>query len=128
MSGSACPRRTVRISDEKGGDIGLVNRFNQTNRIERSKSHPSDLILRRPPTEVGLARLRQREVSKSATADFDGRPSRRMAAGTISPVAVLRDARKSALLSTAADGGARYDPYHGNAVLATETIHPHRPR
>src|SRR5260370_17857107 len=48
--------------------------------------------LRRPPTEVGLARLRQPKVSKSATADFDGRPSRRMATGTASPVAVLRDA------------------------------------
>src|SRR5260370_40343773 len=48
--------------------------------------------LRRPPTEVGLARLRQPKVSKSATADFDGRPSRRMATGRASPVAVLRDA------------------------------------
>src|SRR6266436_5024531 len=35
------------------------------------------LILRRPRAEVGLARLRQCKVSKSATADFDARPSRR---------------------------------------------------
>src|SRR6266436_9794870 len=32
------------------------------------------------------------------------RPSRRMAAGTISPVAVLRDARKSALLRMRSEG------------------------
>src|SRR6266436_10044654 len=50
------------------------------------------LILRRPPTEVGLARLRQPKVSKSATADFDRRPSRRMATGTAEPRAILRDA------------------------------------
>src|SRR5260370_7872274 len=50
------------------------------------------LILRRPPTEIGLARLRQPKASKSATADFDWRPSRRMAAGTAEHVAILRDA------------------------------------
>jgi len=73
--------------------------IHETNRIERPNSlrpHPEEAAL----TEVGLARLRQRKVSKSATADFDARPSRRMATGTISLAAVLRDARKSALLRT----------------------------
>src|SRR5260370_34048530 len=31
-------------------------------------------------------------MSKSPTADFDGRPSRRMATGIVEPVAILRDA------------------------------------
>ena len=52
---------------------GLVDRFHETNRIEWMELKPTDLILRR------------REA-----------PSRRMAAGTISLVAVLRDARKRA--------------------------------
>ena len=51
----------------------LVDRFHETNRIEWMELKPTDLILRR------------REA-----------PSRRMAAGTISLVAVLRDARKRA--------------------------------
>src|SRR5216683_4500002 len=51
------------------------------------------------------------------------RPSRRMTAGTISPVAVLRDARilrqalRSALLRTRLMEDSRYDSYHGNADL-----------
>src|SRR6266436_2555226 len=49
------------------------------------------IILRRPPTEVGPARLRQPKVSKSATAEFDGRPSRRMAASPCR-ASILRDA------------------------------------
>jgi hypothetical protein len=56
------------------------------------------------------------KVSKSATADFDARPSRRMAAGTISPVAVLRDARKSALLTTRLTGGI-------DMIRTLETLH-----
>jgi hypothetical protein len=66
------------------------------NRIQTLGPHPEEAAL----TELGLARLRQLKVSKSATADFDARPSRRMATGTISLAAVLRDARKSALLRT----------------------------
>ena len=64
--------------------------------------HPlSDLILRRPRSpKSGLPDFGNVKVSKSATADFDARPSRRMAAGTTSLVAVLRDARESALLRT----------------------------
>jgi hypothetical protein len=50
--------------------------------------HPEEAAL----TEVGLARLRQLKVSKSATADFDARPSRRMAARAAVPTAILRDA------------------------------------
>src|SRR6266446_265994 len=53
----------------------LVDRFHETNRIGRMELKPTDLILRR------------REA-----------PSRRMAASSVSLVAVLRDARKSALL------------------------------
>src|SRR5207245_432947 len=49
------------------------------------------------------------------------RPSRRMAAGTISLVAVLRDARilRQAQERAPQDEayGCRYDSYHGNAVL-----------
>jgi hypothetical protein len=52
----------------------LVDRFHETNRIGLMELKPTDLILRR------------REA-----------PSRRMAAGSVSLVAVLRDARKSAL-------------------------------
>src|SRR5260370_5383458 len=55
----------------------LVDRFHETNRIRWMELKPTDLILRR------------REA-----------PSRRMAAGSVSLVAVLRDARKSALLRT----------------------------
>jgi hypothetical protein len=43
-------------------------------------------------------------------------PSRRMAAGSVSLVAVLRDARKSALLKTRLFM-RRYDSNLGNAVL-----------
>jgi hypothetical protein len=55
----------------------LADRFHETNRFGRMELKPTDLILRR------------REA-----------PSRRMAAGSVSLVAVLRDARKSALLRT----------------------------
>jgi hypothetical protein len=55
----------------------LFDRFHETNRIRHMELKPTDLILRR------------REA-----------PSRRMAAGSVSLVAVLRDARKSALLRT----------------------------
>src|SRR5258708_6848755 len=55
-------------------------------------------------------------MSKSATADFDGRPSRRMATGTAEPVAILRDAplRSGAsqdevrLFNTLAHGQSRF--------------------
>ncbi|MGA6967180.1 MAG: hypothetical protein WBZ51_26650, partial [Xanthobacteraceae bacterium] len=65
---------------ELGNDLGhlLVDRFHETNRIEWMELKPTDLILR------SSARLVAR------------RASRRMAAGTISLVAVLRDARKRA--------------------------------
>jgi hypothetical protein len=55
----------------------VVDRFRETNGIGRMELKPTDLILRR------------REA-----------PSRRMAAGSVSLVAVLRDARESALLRT----------------------------
>ena len=64
-------------ADRNVKSTALVDRFHETNRIGRMELKPTDLILRR------------REA-----------PSRRMAAGTISLVAVLRDARKSALLRT----------------------------
>ena len=57
----------------------LVARFHETDHIEQSNQ-----TLGPHPEEAALF----------------ARPSRRMAAGTISPVAVLRDARKSALLRT----------------------------
>src|SRR5258707_654198 len=47
------------------------------------------------------------------------RPSRRMATGTISLEAVLRDARKSALLRTRLLDDIDYDSNHGNAALAS---------
>jgi hypothetical protein len=56
----------------------------KTNRIKRSKSNDRNQTLGPHPEEAALF----------------ARPSRRMAAGTISLVAVLRDARKSALLRT----------------------------
>jgi hypothetical protein len=55
----------------------VSDRFHETHRIGLMELKPTDLILRR------------REA-----------PSRRMAAGSVSLVAVLRDARKSALLRT----------------------------
>src|SRR5947208_13395249 len=74
----------VRVPDERPGAWpggakirDLVDRFHETNRIGRMELKPTDLILRR------------REA-----------PSRRMAAGSVSLAAVLRDARKSALLRT----------------------------
>src|ERR1700694_5895605 len=60
----------------RGAEV-LVDRFHETNRIGRMELKPTDLILRR------------REA-----------PSRRMAVGSVSLLAVLRDARKSALLRT----------------------------
>jgi hypothetical protein len=57
----------------------LVDRFHETNRIGRMEIKPTDLILRR------------REA-----------PSRRMAAGSVSLVAVLRDARTAVKLAQTA--------------------------
>src|SRR5260370_40777725 len=68
--------------------------FLMIRRPPRSTLFPYTTLFRsrRPPTEVGLARLRHPKVSKSATADFDRRPSRRMATGTAEHMAILRDA------------------------------------
>src|SRR6202171_4495627 len=66
----------------------LVDRFHETNQIGRMELKPTDLILRRRVA-----------------------PSRRMAAGSLSLVAVLRDARKSALLRTRlTDASIRFEP------------------
>src|SRR6516165_6070960 len=52
------------------------------------------------------------------------RPSRRMAAGTISLVAVLRDARARARApQDEVNGRYRYDSHHENAVLGMTPVH-----
>src|SRR5882672_9390909 len=62
----------------------------------------SGTLKRRPPTlrAVGATRSNPTLGPHPEEAALFARPSRRMAAGAISPVAVLRDARKCALLRT----------------------------
>jgi len=68
------------------------------NRIGRMELKPTDLILRRR-TDLGFTRDRHIKCA-SRLQPTCGAPSRRMAAGSVSLVAVLRDARNSALLRT----------------------------
>jgi hypothetical protein len=67
-----------------------------TDRAMELKS--TDLILRRR-TDLGFTRDRHIKYA-SRLKPTCGAPSRRMAAGSVSLVAVLRDARKSALFRT----------------------------
>jgi hypothetical protein len=76
----------------------LEDRFHETNRIDRMELKLTDLILRRR-TDLGFTRDRHIKYA-SRLQPTCGAPSRRMAAGSVSLVAVLRDARKSALLRT----------------------------
>jgi hypothetical protein len=74
----------------RNGFIGLFAR-NCFAKMKLRWTSSISLVLRRR-IEVGLARLRQSMVSKSATADFDA-PSRRTATNEIVPASILRDAR-----------------------------------
>jgi hypothetical protein len=76
----------------------VSDRFHETHRIGRMELKPTDLLLRRR-TDLGFTRDRHIKYA-SRLQPTCGAPSRRMAAGSVSLVAVLRDARKSALLRT----------------------------
>src|ERR1700686_1618022 len=71
--------------------FSLVDRFHETNRIRRMELKPTDLILRRR-TDLGFTRDRHIK-NASRLQPTCVAPSRRMAAGSVSLVAVLRDAR-----------------------------------
>jgi hypothetical protein len=78
----------------------VSDRFHETHRIGRMELKPTDLILRRR-TDLGFTRDRHIKYA-SRLQPTCGAPSRRMGAGSVSLVALLRDARSAVKLAQTA--------------------------
>ena len=92
-----CDANILIIARDPSSDLShmavvLVDRFHETDRIGRMEHKLTDLILMRRRTDLGFARDRHIKYA-SRLQPTCGAPSRRMAAGSVSLVAALRDAR-----------------------------------